>query len=72
MKAKKLIQLLLKAPPDSRIVISGVECGFDKVKNLTYINIKKDPDWGPCTAFLDGEFIEADEGEVSEIAIYIK
>jgi hypothetical protein len=72
MKAKKLIQLLLKAPPDSRIVIDGLETGYNQVSDLTYINIKKDPDWGPCTAFLDGEFIEADEGEVSEIAIYIK
>jgi hypothetical protein len=71
MKVKDMIRLLSTAPPDARIVIRGFESGFDKVKNLTYINIIKDPDWGPGTAFLDGEFIEADEEEASEVAVYI-
>jgi hypothetical protein len=72
MKVKDMIRLLSTAPPDARIVIRGFESGFDKVKKLTYRNIIKDPDWGPGTAFLDGEFYEADEGEVSETAICIE
>jgi hypothetical protein len=71
MKVKDIVKLLSSAPPDARLVIDGVETGYDEVKTLAYINITKDPDRDPMTGFLDGEFYEADEEEVSEVAVYI-
>ena len=72
MKVKDVIKLLSTAPPDAPVVIDGFETGYDEVKNLTYINIKKDPNWGSMTVFLDGEFYLADEEEASEMAVYMK
>ena len=70
MKVKDLIELLSKVSPDTRLVIDGIESGYDEISKVKYIKIAKDYERSD-NCYFDGEFYLASEDDISETAIYI-
>ena len=69
MKVKELIEQLSKQDPEMRVVVSGYECGYDELKELTKVgiakNTKKEEKWW------EGEFHEAPKIDPFEIALLL-
>jgi hypothetical protein len=72
MNAKKLIEILSKVPPDSRIVLDGWERGYNEANNIEHVRITTNENKPTRWHFEIGDFRLADDEEACEIAIFIR
>jgi hypothetical protein len=65
MKVKELIQALSNFDPDIMVVVTGYENGFEKLEEVTEVNISRNPyaDKNGKLPWWDGEFDLAKEGD---------
>ena len=69
MKIKELIERLSMEDPEMRVVVTGYECGYDELEELTKVGIsknlnKKDKWW-------EGEYHEAPNIDPFETALLL-
>jgi hypothetical protein len=69
MKVKELIEKLSQEDPEMRVVVTGYECGYDELEELTKVgiakNAKKEDKWW------EGEFHETPKIEPFETALLL-
>lgn len=69
MNVKELIKQLSEQDPEMRVVVTGYECGYDELEELSIVGIaknlnKKDKWW-------EGEFHETPKIDSFEIALLL-